>query len=171
MASTEGQQPERRSPSRRRRAGSPVIGKITLADGQRLYITDHCVERFWQRAAPGFPQRKHAHSRLWLLSRAIGAFEEPPAWAGEPEKFERWVALGPDVGLVVSDRCAVTCLARGAMRADRRAARNRRRQQRARARREARIARAAARRAAQEAGAAAARAASPEHGRPPRPTR
>ena len=47
------------------------------------------------------------------LLAAVGAETPRPEWAGPEVAGERWIALGPDVGLVAGRYAAVTCLVRG----------------------------------------------------------
>jgi hypothetical protein len=77
-------------------------------------VTTHCVDRFWERAAGGCVTFKAALTRLCLLAEQIRAEATPPDWAGEVH-CDRYIALGDDIGLLVVDRRAVTCIARGSM--------------------------------------------------------
>jgi hypothetical protein len=90
-----------------------IAGWIVLADGERLAVTVHCVDRFWERAAVGCTLFRHALARLQELAAAVGADAPRPEWAGPEVASERWIALGPDVGLVAGRYAAVTCLVRG----------------------------------------------------------
>ena len=90
-----------------------IAGWIVLADGERLAVTVHCIDRYWERAAVGCTLFRYALTRLQQLAAAIGAEGPRPDWAGPEVTGERWIALGPDVGLVAGRRAAVTCLARG----------------------------------------------------------
>lgn len=90
-----------------------IVGSIVLADGTQLKVTAHCVDRFWERAATGCTQFRSALARLQALARAIGIEEARPGWAGPSRAGERWIALGPEIGLVAARSAAVTCLVRG----------------------------------------------------------
>jgi hypothetical protein len=92
-----------------------IAGHITLVNGERLAVTIHCVDRFWERAAVGSTLFRHAFFRLQRLASEIGSEGPWLSWARttDPPPGQRWIALGPDVGLVVVKRTAVTCLARG----------------------------------------------------------
>jgi hypothetical protein len=111
-----------------------IAGRIVLADGTRLMVTTHCVDRFWERAASGCTTFRAALEHLRRLASQTGAFADPPAWAGELAAG-RYVALGNDVGLVVvRGELAVTCLARGIIGDAVRELRNRARRRRPRGR-------------------------------------
>ena len=90
-----------------------IAGWIVLADGERLPVTVHCVDRFWERAAAGCTLFRHALTRMQQLAAAVGAQAPRPQWAGPEVQGERWIALGDDVGLIVRRNAAVTCLVRG----------------------------------------------------------
>lgn len=57
---------------------------------------------------------KAALERLRLLAEQLGADAPPPARPGEV-RCDRYVALGDDIGLLIVDQRAVTCLARGSI--------------------------------------------------------
>ena len=74
----------------------------------------HCVDRFWERAAGGCVNFSAAFARLRLLAEQFGVRAPVPGWAGEVH-CDRYIALGDDVGLLVVNRRAVTCIARGSI--------------------------------------------------------
>ena len=88
----------RRDPDDRR---VRIVGHVLLASGERVAVTAHCVDRFWERAAVGCTLFRYALGRLQELASTIGEQAPRPDWAGPPEPGERWIALGPDVGLVI----------------------------------------------------------------------
>jgi hypothetical protein len=108
-----------------------TASEITLADGASVPVTTHCVDRFWERAAGGCVNFKAALTRLCLLAAQIGTDAPPPDWAGEVH-CDRYIALGDDVGLLVVDKRAVTCIARGSMSDGKRDWRNHKRPRRRR---------------------------------------
>ena len=75
-------------------------------------MTVHCVDRFWERAASGCTTFAAALQRLRVLAARFGADAEAPLWAGELDA-DAYVELGADVGLVVRQGRAVTCVVRG----------------------------------------------------------
>jgi hypothetical protein len=91
-----------------------IAGEITLADGQHVAVTTHCVDRFWERAAGGCANFKSALARLQQLAEQIGVDAPAPDWAGEA-RCDRYIALGDDIGLLIVNTRAVTCIARGSI--------------------------------------------------------
>jgi hypothetical protein len=91
-----------------------TAGEIRLAEGQTVVVTTHCVDRFWERAAGGCVNFNAALARLRLLADRIGVEAPPPQWAGDV-RCDRYIALGDDIGLVVVNKRAVTCIARGSI--------------------------------------------------------
>jgi hypothetical protein len=83
--------------------GWTTAGEITLADGQSVPVTTHCVDRFWERAAAGYVNLTAALERLRLLAEQLGADAPPPDWAGKA-RCDRYIALGDDVGLLIVDQ-------------------------------------------------------------------
>jgi hypothetical protein len=91
----------------------------------------HCVNRFWERGAMGCVRFADALARLRLLATQIGAWVERPDWVGSTrEDAKTWIALGPDLVLLVKEDVALTCLARGSVSDAARANRNRKRPRR-----------------------------------------
>jgi hypothetical protein len=74
---------------------------------------------------------KAALERLRLPAEQFGADAPPPDWSGEVH-CDRYIALGDDIGLLVVDQRAVTCLARGSISEGAREWRNQRRPRRRR---------------------------------------
>lgn len=109
-----------------------LAGEIVLADGQRVAVTVHCVDRFWERGASGCVRFADALARLRLLAMEIGEKVDAPSWVGVAEDGVDWVAIGPDLVLLVKRGVALTCLARGSVSDAARASRNRRRRRRPR---------------------------------------
>lgn len=105
-----------------------VAGRADF-EGEPIWFTTHCVDRFWERAAVGCTSFRSARDRLVVLVETIGLSSRAPEWAGPIDGV--WVALGPDVGIVLDKRRAVTCLARGYTGDHVRAKRNKRRSDRA----------------------------------------
>ena len=103
-----------------------IAAHLELSGGEVLVATTHCIDRYWKRAAAGCTRFADAEDRLKTLAAKIGTFAPAPAWAGAVRG--RGLSLGPDVGLVVELRCAVTCLTRGSMPDQIRERRNARRQ-------------------------------------------
>ena len=103
-----------------------IAAHLELPGGEVLLATTHCIDRYWERAAAGCTRFTDAEERLKTLAAEIGAFAPAPAWAGGVRG--RWLSLGPDVGLVVERRCALTCPTRGSMSDPIRRRRNTRRQ-------------------------------------------
>jgi hypothetical protein len=107
-----------------------LAGEIELADGRRIAVTVHCVDRFWERGAIGCVRFADALARLQLLAGRIGEVVDRPDWAGPRATAETCIALGPDLVLLVKGGVARTCLARGSVSDAARASRNQRRRRR-----------------------------------------
>jgi hypothetical protein len=113
--------------------------RLVLADGEVLWATTHCVDRFWERAAASETTFRAARARLLVLAREHGRRAERPGWVDDDITGEEaWLALADDVALLVYGGVARTCLTRGTLpygeRRRRRAERRRRRAARRRAR-------------------------------------
>jgi hypothetical protein len=110
-----------------------LAARLVLPDGERLYATTHCVDRFWERAASSESTFHAARARLLILVQAHGCWTGQPAWFdGRVDADVRWLAIGEDVALLVIDGLARTCMTRGAFLRGRRAKRRKWRGGRAR---------------------------------------
>jgi hypothetical protein len=89
-----------------------LAGQLALADGTRLKATVHCDDRFWERAGKGCENFAEALERLQRLTSLIAVEAQWPDWK-KGQHRGRWIALGPEVGLIVYKRSALTCYARG----------------------------------------------------------
>lgn len=89
-----------------------IAGRIEPADGSGLLVTTHCVDRFWERAASGCTNFRAALERLRLLAGQFGEVTAAPGWAGTLDA-DRYVAVSDDIGLIVRDDWAVTCVVHG----------------------------------------------------------
>lgn len=118
-------------PDPRSGRGWTTAGEITLTDGQKLPVTTHCVDRFWERAAAGCVNFRAALERLRVLATQLGVDAPPPDWAGEVH-CNRYIALGDDIGLLVVGKRAVTCIVRGSISDGARDGRNQKRPRRRR---------------------------------------
>ena len=59
-----------------------IAGWIVLSDGERLGVTVHCVDRWWERAAVGCTGFRRALTHLQQVAAAVGAEAPRPEWAG-----------------------------------------------------------------------------------------
>lgn len=112
-----------------------LAARATVPTGEKLRITTHCVDRFWERAAVGCTTFRAARARLVQLVETVGEVQPSrPGWTQVADGS--WLALGPDIGLVLNGKYATTCLARGGLPDGARRHRNlqRRKQRRRRAR-------------------------------------
>jgi hypothetical protein len=96
--------------------GDGIAGTVRLPDGERLRVTVHCVDRFWERVSLGSVRFSDAQDRLRTLVATAGEWREPPTWL--PVVHGRYLALGDDIGLIVRRDIAITCVARGGFMSD-----------------------------------------------------
>jgi hypothetical protein len=113
--------------------------RLMLVDGESLWVTTHCVDRFWERAASSETTFRAARARLLILAREYGHRVQRPTWIDDEIKGEDgWLALSEDVVLLIYAGVARTCLTRGTLPAsERRCRRAERRRRRAERRRRA----------------------------------
>jgi hypothetical protein len=106
--------------------------RLVLADGELLWATTHCVDRFWERAASSETTFRAARERLRTLAREHGRRAERPVWLDDDLHGEHaWVALGEDVVLLIYDGVARTCMTRGTLPGSERRRRRAKRRRRA----------------------------------------
>jgi hypothetical protein len=106
--------------------------RLVLVDGESVWATTHCVDRFWERAASSETTFRAARARLLILAREHGHRAQRPAWLQDDICGEHgWLALSEDVVLLLYDGVARTCLTRGTLPGSERRLRRARRRRRA----------------------------------------
>ena len=90
--------------------------RLVLIDGETLWATTHCVDRFWERAASSETTFRAARARLLVLAGEHGRRVGRPGWIDDDITGEEaWLALSDDVVLLIWGGVARTCLTRGTL--------------------------------------------------------
>ena len=76
--------------------------RLVLIDGETLWATTHCVDRFWERAASSETTFRAARARLLVLAGEHGRRVGRPGWIDDDITGEEaWLALSDDVVLLI----------------------------------------------------------------------
>lgn len=103
--------------------------RITV-NGMEMFLSDHAVDRYHQRATPHLPVRESALQLRALLVAHGTVTCHQPSWVKTPRPTSRWLILSDTIAFPLNDDrtpVVVSCLIAGGISDDTRKWRNNRR--------------------------------------------